>query len=62
MKARMMTPRLLAQNMGVCAWRVRWHLRPQRFAKLSDAWIARYAACLDMTAQHLQACKRSGDV
>ena len=48
MKLRLMDSGLLAQNMGLSRWRVRWHLRPQRFAALNDNWLARYAECLDV--------------
>jgi hypothetical protein len=62
MKVRMMTPRLLSQNIGISTWRVRLHLRRRGFARLSDRWIVRYATCLDVPVERLQACRRNGDV
>lgn len=46
MKLRQMDTWLLAQNMGISRLRVRWHLRPRRFATLNAKWLARYAECL----------------
>lgn len=54
MKLRQMDAKLLADNMGVWAWRVKWHLRPARFRKLDDPWLARYAECLDVTPSALR--------
>jgi hypothetical protein len=62
MKARLMNPHLLAQNMGVSTLRVRWHLRPRVFAMLSEAWLSRYALCLDIPIETLQASRKTGDV
>ncbi|MDR2215502.1 MAG: hypothetical protein LBE59_06650 [Nevskiaceae bacterium] len=62
MTARMMNPRLLAKHMGIFTFRVRRHLQPRVFAKLDDAWIARYAACLDIPVERFQASRRSGNV
>ncbi len=41
-----MTPGLLAMDAGVWAWRVKRHLRPAIFAKLSPTLLARYAEVL----------------
>ncbi|MGZ3724117.1 MAG: hypothetical protein ACXVA9_14335 [Bdellovibrionales bacterium] len=54
MKFRQMDAKLLADNMGMFAWRVKWHLRPARFRKLSERWLARYAECLDIPAATLR--------
>ena len=48
MKARQMDPTLLAQNLGVFAWRVKRHLKPAVFARLSAEWLERYAAVLEV--------------
>ena len=48
MEARMMTVALLAQHVGTFRWRVRRHLRPEVFARLSDSLIRRYATALDV--------------
>jgi hypothetical protein len=39
-------PASLAQAAGYWRWRVRRHLRPKPFARLTDAQLARYAAAL----------------
>ncbi|MDR3213588.1 MAG: hypothetical protein LBT71_06705 [Azoarcus sp.] len=44
---------LLAQATGLWRWRVRRHLRPAVFARLSPVLRARYAAALDMDAARL---------
>ncbi|MDQ2070004.1 hypothetical protein [Natronospira bacteriovora] len=41
-------PGSLAQAMGIARWRVRRHLRPGPFARLSPRLLARYAEILDM--------------
>lgn len=48
-----MTPRLLAQNAGTWAWRVRRHLRPSVFRGLGRRMIARYAECLNVPVDAL---------
>jgi len=48
MKARQMDPALLAQNMGTFTWRVKRHLKPAVFVKLSDQWLSRYADILEV--------------
>lgn len=52
-RARMDVP-LLAQATGFWQWRVRRHLRPEVFRRLSPALLARYAEALGMTADRLQ--------
>lgn len=54
MKLRQMDPKLLALNMGIFSWRVRWHLRPQVFRRLSETWLRRYADCLDLSVESLR--------
>jgi hypothetical protein len=44
----------LAQAAGVWQWRVRRHLKPRNFARLSDALLARYAAALDIPVDALK--------
>jgi hypothetical protein len=51
-RARMDLP-LLAQASGLWRWRVRRHLRPAGFARLSPALRARYAEALGMDAARL---------
>ena len=45
---RQMTPKLCAQHVGLATWRVKRHLKPRVFARLSPQMIARYAECLDV--------------
>ena len=51
-RARMDVP-LLAQACGLWQWRVRRHLRPARFARLSPALRARYAEVLGIEPARL---------
>lgn len=50
-----MPPKLFAQHVGIATWRVRRHLRPGPFQKLAPNLKQRYAACLDMTPEALDA-------
>ena len=54
MKMRQMDPKLLALNMGISTWRVRWHLRPRVFPKLSEDWLRRYSDCLEIPVETLR--------
>lgn len=52
---------LLAQTSGLGLfgrWRVRRHLRPDVFAKLTPRLLARYAEALGLTMEQLQQVKR----
>ena len=49
-----MTPAMLAANAGIWKWRVRRHLRPDVFAGLRAAILARYADALRMTPEELK--------
>lgn len=51
--AHQMTPRLCAQHVGLSTWRVKRHLSPRGFRKLSPELLARYARCLDMRVEEL---------
>lgn len=46
---------LLSQASGIWRWRVRWHLRPRVFARLSPALRQRYAAALGIDVARLDA-------
>lgn len=50
----------LAQATGLWQWRVRRHLRPEVFAKLSPALLARYAEALGISADALKAVPQAG--
>ena len=54
MYARRMDLLLLAQATGIWRWRIRRHFRPQIFARLPPAMLARYAAALGLSANELQ--------
>ena len=45
---------LLAQSTGIWRWRIRRHLRPEIFARLSPNLLKRYAEALGLTIQQLQ--------
>lgn len=53
MTTRQMTPRLLAKNAGLFLWRVRRHLSPAGFARLSPRLRARYAESLSLPIDEL---------
>ena len=50
----------LAQATGLWQWRVRRHLRPEVFAKLSPALLVRYAEALGIPADALKAVPQAG--
>lgn len=54
MKRRQMTPSMLAVNAGIWQWRVKRHLKPAAFNKLSDEVLARYAEALAITIEELR--------
>lgn len=54
MHTRRMDPELLAQAAGLWRWRVRRHLRPQIFARLSPRLLRRYAEALGLTPEQLR--------
>ncbi len=54
MYERRMDPALLSQTSGFWQWRVRRHLQPAHFARLSPRQLARYAEALGLTVQTLQ--------
>lgn len=54
MYARRMDSLLLAQSTGIWRWRIRRHLRPEIFARLSPNLLKRYAEALGLTIQQLQ--------
>jgi len=45
---------LLSQTSGFWQWRVRRHLQPRHFARLSAAQLARYADALGLSVETLQ--------
>lgn len=51
---RQMTPKMAAQHMELATWRVKRHLKPGVFARLSADLKARYSAVLDIPASELE--------
>jgi len=45
---------MLSQVSGFWQWRIRRHLRPEIFAKLSDEVLLRYAEVMGVTAEQLK--------
>jgi hypothetical protein len=54
MHARRMDVALLAQSSGFWQWRVRRHLKPQGFSRLSEAQLGRYAQALGLATAELR--------
>ncbi|MCM5679171.1 hypothetical protein M8A51_06460 [Schlegelella sp. S2-27] len=54
MYARRMDVALLAQTTGFWQWRVRRHMRPDRFAQLHEKHLQRYAQALGLSVQDLR--------
>jgi len=54
MYARRMDVALLSQTSGFWQWRVRRHLQPRHFARLSAPQLARYAEALGLSVATLQ--------
>jgi hypothetical protein len=54
MYARRMDVALLSQVSGIWQWRIRRHLHPQRFKKLSPKVLANYAEALGLSIAQIQ--------
>lgn len=54
MYARRMDVEMLAQVSGLWQWRIRRHLRPDVFARLSPKVLARYAEALGLLAETIR--------
>lgn len=54
MYARRMDVALLSQTSGIWQWRIRRHLQPQRFARLSQRVLERYAEALSLPTDRLR--------
>ena len=52
-KARMDVP-MLSQTTGLWQWRIRRHFRPDIFAGLNDALLARYASVMGVSVEQLK--------
>jgi hypothetical protein len=55
MYARRMDVALLSQVTGVWQWRIRRQFDPQRFERLSESQLSRYAEALGLTSDQLRA-------
>lgn len=51
---RRMDPPTLAEATGLWRWRVRRHLRPENFRRLSPALLRRYAVALGISVEQLR--------
>lgn len=56
MYAQRLEPPTLAQATGLWQWRVKRHLKPQVFAKLSPELLARYAEAMGLSVEQLKTC------
>jgi len=54
MTRNLMNPSLLASYMGISAWRIRRHLKPEIFAKLPRDILERYADLFDISVSELK--------
>jgi hypothetical protein len=54
MYANRMEPDTLSATTGIWRWRVRRHFNPQRFAKLSERMLTRYADAMGITVAQLR--------
>jgi len=54
MELRQMVPKWLGKTAGIAAFRVKRHLRPEIFVKLSDSVLDKYAKALAITRQELK--------
>jgi hypothetical protein len=53
MRVHQLSERALADYAGMCKWRVKRHLKPRAFAKLSPKVLARYADALQTSVEQL---------
>ena len=58
---RRMDPLTLAQSVGMFTWRVRRHLKPKPFRRLSPALLTRYAEALGVATTALTCVPDKGD-
>ena len=61
MYANRMEPDTLSATAGIWRWRVRRHFDPQRFAKLSDRVLTRYAQAMGISVGQLRVVPESSD-
>jgi hypothetical protein len=61
MARRQMDVAMLSAYSGISRLRIRWHLRPGPFARLSETLLCRYAEALHLSADALRSVPQ-GDV
>lgn len=54
MELRQMTPEILGKTVGIAAFRVKRHLRPEIFAKLKPSVLEAYVKALAITSEELK--------
>lgn len=62
MYANRMEPDTLSATTGIWRWRIRRHFDPQRFAKLSERILTRYADAMGISVAALRVVPDSSDV
>jgi len=53
MEKQMLTVKMLAQYVGYFPFRVRWHLKPKYFKRLSQEQLKKYARAFQITVEQL---------
>ena len=59
MELRQMTPKILGQTAGIATFRVKRHLRPEIFIRLSDSILDKYAKALAIKREDLKTVPRN---
>jgi hypothetical protein len=54
MTKNLMDAALLSSYAGTWRWRVKWHLTPAGFRRLSSKWLERYAKIFDISVEELK--------
>jgi hypothetical protein len=57
-----MTPGLLGKYVSISRWRVKRHLKPKIFNKLSDLILSKYAKILEITIEELKSVPKEIDI
>jgi hypothetical protein len=43
MEREMLNPKRLSGLIGISKWRIKWHMKPRHFKKISDTYLRRYS-------------------
>jgi hypothetical protein len=54
MEKALLTPELLAQNIGLWTWKVKQHLKPKHFIRLSEKQLKIYSDYLEISVETLK--------